>query len=1143
MADFTIDARQAFAQFDAIERRLTELEGSMNRTKEASKTLFTQGLESARKEVSTLDQVQREYKELNDIVVRFRTNLKTAWDPRAIEVYTKGIAEAEAEMRRLERGASAVGVNLKKSLQVDAGKGIGDSLLGSLKGAALAAGAGISFGAAIKEGIALNAEYERIKTSLTVILKDAGKADKLLGQLNQFAAETPFQSDQINQAATALLAFGESETTVIDRLREIGDISAATGKDFNELATIYGKARVAGVLYAEDINQLVEAGVPIIGEFAKQLGVSESQVKKLASEGKIGFNQLQTAFTNLTSEGGRFSGLMEAQSRTIGGILSTLKDNFSQALRSAFSGVIPILKEVIGFVNNLISATKSQSQALEDERVAFLGVANQVRLTNVGTENRTKLINTLKSQYPQFLGQINAEKATNEQLQPILDKINQSYVIRIALQKQQEKLRPLLEAQAEAESNLAKEQVSVNKQLVRAAEIAGVNISAYKTQEQQVNAVTEALKKQAIFTQGSGQFSVQTPLNDAAKALQSLQQSQIGVTVQTGRQKQEQDKVNAAVSEQQRIVEQLKKTYGEVFDLATATPAPGGTDTTTTTTETGGGKGKGKVKTAAELAFEQREKDLQIRQLLLNDLQDGLDKELEVIRLHFDQLRLEYDKAKLDTTKLNEQQSEAEVSAIANSLFAQVEADAAALESVKQSGQAYIKTKQDELEQQKAVRNAEIKLAEERGNQLVAAAIKAGAKEKDIAELQRQFDLATQKARLESELQFQQQLLAIVGDSNQEQADNIKRTIAQIKAEIGTLDIKIATPATSGAKKKQSIWDFLGIDTNTDDGKEFAAQVEQMAQSVIASLQNMAAQRVELAQQEVDASDSRLGQLENELDTEIRLAEAGFSSNVTLKRKQIEEEKKKNAAVKAELEKAKKSQLAIDTAMQASSLITSIANLFKSLSSLPFGLGVPIAIALSAAMIGFFIKSKVDASKAARARHGKSAFVTPTGLVEGRTHGQGGNLLEIERGEVVQVGDDGSRRRLEVVKRERVREYMDLLQAANAGDRKRLAIEALKLADIRTLPPAVMREIFPIPATSTARADSPQISRKKVMRRVFGDGKAQAINVTVDGSAGTDRTNHLLEQLIRLHMNSANGERWSPDGKTKFKGSTKTKYL
>lgn len=196
----------------------------------------------------------------------------------------------------------------------------------------------------VNKSIELSSAYEQTKVAFDTFLGDSEKATQVLSELNKFSIETPFEPDQVNQAAKSLLAFGLSSDQLIPKLTQIGDISSATGKDFNELAVIFGKAKVAGTLFAEDINQLTEAGIPVIQEFAKQLGVSESQVKKLASEGKISFKNLEQAFTDLTSEGGKFQGLMLAQSQTFGGFVSSLKGVFDEILRGFGEVFTPVLK-------------------------------------------------------------------------------------------------------------------------------------------------------------------------------------------------------------------------------------------------------------------------------------------------------------------------------------------------------------------------------------------------------------------------------------------------------------------------------------------------------------------------------------------------------------------------------------------------------------------------------------------------------------------------------------------------------------------------------------------------------------------------------------------------------------------------------
>ncbi len=217
----------------------------------------------------------------------------------------------------------------------------------TLAGAAAAFGgvqvaaAALDFG---KGAIKAVADYESLQISFETFLGSADKAKQVLADLEQFSIATPFTPEQVNNAGKALLAFGEPVDQLQDKLRQIGDVSSATGKDFNELAVIYGKARVAGTLYAEDINQLTEAGVPIIQEFAKELGVSENQVKKLGSEGKISFNVFEKSFANLTTEGGRFFGLTDKLSQSTAGRISTLEGNFEQLKRSIGEGLLPVFE-------------------------------------------------------------------------------------------------------------------------------------------------------------------------------------------------------------------------------------------------------------------------------------------------------------------------------------------------------------------------------------------------------------------------------------------------------------------------------------------------------------------------------------------------------------------------------------------------------------------------------------------------------------------------------------------------------------------------------------------------------------------------------------------------------------------------------
>jgi len=820
--------------------------------------------------------------------------------------------------------------------------------------------------------------------------------------------------------------------------------------------------------------------------------VGESQVKKLASEGKIGFSQLETAFRNMTTSGGQFAGMLEKQSQTLGGILSTIKDLATQKLRQLFTPLADGLKEAGLALVALLDPSGAASRAFADQgrKVSDL----------------EKKLTPLLARYEQLQAKTTPTKNEQAELGKVISEIGRltpGAITEIdrygnALAINAEKSRAFLEAEQKRLKYLNKEAIEKVKEDKRLADeeirILQARIKASKQVE-----TTPQIGGGGLFG-GTGAQPREVALT--ASEIQKLTK-----------------RVQELSEVSQGADAQIKSLLGQPIADTTAKP---GTGTGTGTGQIGGGPGTsggGKVKSATEIAFDKRDADLQKRRLLLNDLEEGLQKELEAIRLHFDELRLEYDRANLSTQALTQRQAAAEVKTIADFAAKATAGATLGVEQAKKAGEQAVADLRARIEAEKALRESQIDLTEEGGKQLLLTLQKQGAKENELARLKVAFDKEVQRARLESELQFQEALLSVTDASNTEQADQIRQKIALIRAQLQTLSIELNNLQTQekGGKKK-TIWDLLGIDIATDDGKRAKAAVEEISGQIIDQVRAVSAARVQAAQEAVEAADREVQAAESALDREIELAQAGFANNTTLRRQELEDKKAKQKEALEAQRKAQRTQILLDSALQLSSLITASSNLFKSLSILPFGTGIPIAIALIATMFGAFAKAKSDAIKATKARYGLSGFLGKGGIVHGRSHANGGEILEVEGGEMVQVGDDGTRRRVAVVRRERVAEYFDLLDAANQNDRKRLAAHAFALAGVD---------------------QSPRLNAKVVTDRVF---QAAPVNVTVHAPGPDARqTNALLAQILRA-MNTDRGERWTPDGKVKINGGVRTRY-
>ena len=239
--------------------------------------------------------------------------------------------------------------------------------------------------------------------------------------------------------------------------------------------------------------------------------------------------------------------------------------------------------------------------------------------------------------------------------------------------------------------------------------------------------------------------------------------------------------------------------------------------------------------------------------------------------------------------------------------------------------------------------------------------------------------------------------------------------------------IKTAMQEEIDKQQPFNLADFLKI--SEDELKGVLSATDQ----IIESLGNLADARVKEAEAATKAADDKVKAAEDALEKEKELAADGLANNVDAATKELEKQKEiRDAALKEEA-KARRAQILLDGASQLSSLITASANIFKTLSGIPF-VGIPLAIATIALMFGAFGKAKADALKAASApkfKHGGEARVTKDGILVGPSHDDGGIGIEAEGGEM--VFSDG--RKLSVVKKSATREHFDLLRAVNNDDK------------------------------------------------------------------------------------------------------------
>ena len=241
-----------------------------------------------------------------------------------------------------------------------------------------------------KDVLDATGRMQQLQVQLTTILQDKAKADALIQEVTQFAAKTPFNLDDVAAGTKQLLAYGSSAETVVDELSMLGDVAAGLQIPIGQLIYLYGTLRTQGRAMTVDIRQFAGRGIPIYEELAKVLGVSKDEVSKFVTEGKVGFAQVEQAFKNMTSEGGKFYNLMENSAGIWPQRISNIQDKLFQKLndfgskyKEVFEFGIGTADELVEHLDDIIAMIGSIIAAYGAYRAAVIALAAAHKIAGI----------------------------------------------------------------------------------------------------------------------------------------------------------------------------------------------------------------------------------------------------------------------------------------------------------------------------------------------------------------------------------------------------------------------------------------------------------------------------------------------------------------------------------------------------------------------------------------------------------------------------------------------------------------------------------------------------------------------------------------------------------------------------------------
>ncbi|MBC8526313.1 MAG: tape measure protein [Candidatus Cloacimonetes bacterium] len=244
----------------------------------------------------------------------------------------------------------------------------------------------------LRSSVNLAGQFQQWRIAFETMLGSVEKAESALRSITKFAAETPFELTGLVKSSKQLLAYGIEVENLIPTLDALGNIAAGVGKDkLPSIILAFGKIRTKGRASLEELNILLEAGVPILDQLAKNFDVTKQTLFDMVTKGKVAFDDVNRALRDMSSESGKFANLMQKQSKSYLGVVSNFGDAVDQLSIKIGSGLLPTLTKMIKSVLPMIEEWTIQIQ-LHETQVNYTSDAYK----NLGITAKTAMLEARK---------------------------------------------------------------------------------------------------------------------------------------------------------------------------------------------------------------------------------------------------------------------------------------------------------------------------------------------------------------------------------------------------------------------------------------------------------------------------------------------------------------------------------------------------------------------------------------------------------------------------------------------------------------------------------------------------------------------------------------------------------------------------
>ncbi|PAE20497.1 hypothetical protein CHH80_10820 [Bacillus sp. 7504-2] len=290
---------------------------------------------------------------------------------RELELAESAFNDIEEEIRRADEQQQRLNDSMRD------GANFANDLMKKVIGIASAYGAFNWF----KSGFDRLMSIDTATAKLQALGHNAQSVEMIMNDSLNSVRGTAFGLDEAVNTAASAVAAGIKPGQQLERYLSLtADAAALAGTNMSDMGAIFNKVTTSGKIQAEELNQISDRGIPIFQMLADEIGVTATEIRKLASDGKISANTFLNAVESGFGGAAQIMGTASFQATldNIGSSISRIAANFLNGAgegQGFFDQVKPLMVDLLDTLKEFEDKAMEAGQKIGQ---AFMNTYNVV---------------------------------------------------------------------------------------------------------------------------------------------------------------------------------------------------------------------------------------------------------------------------------------------------------------------------------------------------------------------------------------------------------------------------------------------------------------------------------------------------------------------------------------------------------------------------------------------------------------------------------------------------------------------------------------------------------------------------------------------------------------------------------------------